>query len=68
MPMGCSLEPRLCVKTETVITCPSLYPHIYMAGEIFICQLSKPYLRELDEFRPVYAGGFEGVRANPPFG
>ena len=69
---GFSLEPRLCVKTETVITYPSLYTHTSMAGEIVICQKSKPYLpnfsRELVEFRPVYtrvgggSRGFEGVR------
>ena len=77
-----SLEPRLCVKTETVITYPLLYPHISIVvqGNLKLYQLfppCKPYLPkssdELVEFRPVCrgggggGGGFEGVRTNPPF-
>ena len=63
-----SLEPRLCVKTETVITYPLLYPHISIVvqGNLKLYQLfplCKPYLPkssdELVEFRPVCRGGFE---------
>ena len=40
------------------------YTHTSMAGELVICQKSKPYLlnfsRELVEFRPVYTGGGGG--------
>ena len=70
---------RLCVKTETVITYPSLYSHISIVveGNLKLYQLftpCKPYLpNSSDEFRPVCRGGgggggaFKGVRTNPPF-
>ena len=70
---GFSLEPRLCVKTETVITYPSLYPHISIVvqGNLKLYQLftpCKPYLPkssdELVEFRPVCRGG--GGSNKPP--
>ena len=57
---GFSLEPRLCVKTETILYTHH-YTHTSMAGEIVICQKSKPYLPNFSsEFRPVYAGGGGG--------
>ena len=69
---GYSLEPRLCVKTETVITYPSLYPHIYGRGNCYlsekqalVAQFQPNFSRELVEFRPV--NRFEWVRTNPPF-
>ena len=63
---GFSLEPRLCVKTETVITYPLLYPHISIVveGNLKLYQLftpCKPYLpKSSDEFRPVCRGGVQG--------
>ena len=47
-------------KTETVLHTHH-YTHTSMAGEIAICQKSKPYLPNFSsEFRPVYAGGGGG--------
>ena len=68
---GFSLEPRLCVKTETVITYPSLYPHIYGRGNSYLSEKQALYLlnfsHELVDFRPVYTGGGSRGFEQTPF-